>query len=153
MGMRGLALSHSTYKHFESVITVQHSAQHVQLHICMTSPLSLRDLSEFIQAVSAGLSVSVDDIEYDGLVVVMKHLLDVKARQPKTDGMFEPLKQMIELLKTYNQEMPDDVHQQLEVCLSVCLCVCGGGGWRVGGGAATVSVYVFYHRCRCRGGL
>ena len=29
--------------------------------------------------------------------------------------MFEPLKQTIELLKTYDQEMPEDTHKQLEV--------------------------------------
>ena len=29
--------------------------------------------------------------------------------------MFEPLKQTIELLKTYDQEMPDIVYKQLEV--------------------------------------
>ena len=45
----------------------------------------------------------------------MHHLLAMKDRQPKTDGMFEPLKQTIELLKTYGQEMPDEVYQQLEV--------------------------------------
>jgi len=30
--------------------------------------------------------------------------------------MFEPLKETIELLKTYGQELPDAVHQQLQVC-------------------------------------
>ena len=39
----------------------------------------------------------------------------VKARMTTTDEMFEPLKQTIELLKTYDQEMPEDVHKQLEV--------------------------------------
>jgi len=29
--------------------------------------------------------------------------------------MFEPLKQTIELLKTYDQEMPESTHKQLEV--------------------------------------
>ena len=47
----------------------------------------------------------------------------MKERQAATDEMFEPLKRTIELLKTYDQEMPDEVHQQLQVT--------GGGG---GGG-------------------
>ena len=46
---------------------------------------------------------------------VMHHLLAVKDRQATTDAMFEPLKEMIELLKIYGQEMNDEVHQQLEV--------------------------------------
>ncbi len=32
------------------------------------------------------------------------------------DGMFEPLKATIELLKTYGEELSDEVHQQLQVC-------------------------------------
>ncbi len=76
---------------------------------------SLNDLAEFIQVTSAGLGVTVEKGEYDSLVAVMKHLLKVRDRQPNTDGMFEPLKQMIELLKTYNQDLPDEVYQQLEV--------------------------------------
>lgn len=40
---------------------------------------------------------------------------DVKSRQSTTDEMFEPLKQTIELLKTYDQEMPEGIHKQLEV--------------------------------------
>ncbi len=53
--------------------------------------------------------------DYDGLVEVMGHLIAIKDRQPTTDVMFEPLKQTIELLASYDQEMPDEVHQQLEV--------------------------------------
>ncbi len=30
--------------------------------------------------------------------------------------MFEPLKATIELLKTYGEELSDEVHQQLQVC-------------------------------------
>ncbi len=59
--------------------------------------------------------MTVEEGDYGSLVGVMKHLLKVRDRQPNTDGMFEPLKQMIELLKTYNQDLPDEVHQQLEV--------------------------------------
>ena len=40
---------------------------------------------------------------------------DIKARQSNTDEMFEPLKETIELLKTYDQEMPDEIYKQLEV--------------------------------------
>ena len=45
----------------------------------------------------------------------MHHLLAIKDRQATTDAMFEPLKEMLELLKTYGQEMKDEVYQQLEV--------------------------------------
>ena len=59
--------------------------------------------------------MEVQEGDYDGLVGVMKHLIAVKDRQPTTDGMFEPLKQTIELLRSYGEELPEEVHQQLEV--------------------------------------
>lgn len=46
---------------------------------------------------------------------MMGHLMAVKDKQPVADNMFEPLKETIELLKTYGQELPDEVHQQLQV--------------------------------------
>ena len=52
-------------------------------------------------------------------------IIIMKERQAATDEMFEPLKRTIELLKTYDQEMPDEVHQQLQVT--------GGGGEGVEG--------------------
>lgn len=64
---------------------------------------------------SSGLSVEVQDDDYDALVGVMGYLLAVKDRQATTDNMFEPLKETIELLNSYDQVMSDEVHQQLEV--------------------------------------
>ena len=61
----------------------------------------------------------VEEGDYNGLVAVMGHLMAVKDRQTVTDEMFEPLKQTIELLKTYGQEMPEEVHTQLQVKLIV----------------------------------
>lgn len=49
------------------------------------------------------------------MVEVMGHLATLKERQSSTDDMFEPLKQTIELLKSYEQELPETVFKQLEV--------------------------------------
>ena len=76
---------------------------------------SLKDLAEFIKSADSGLSKDVTEGDYDGLVDCMGHLMAVKERQSTTDEMFEPLKQTIELLKSYDQEMPEEVHQQLQV--------------------------------------
>ena len=75
----------------------------------------MTDLEEFIKLAKSGLSVEVSEDDYDGLVGVMGHLLAVKDRQANTDNMFEPLKETIELLQSYDQVMSDQVHQQLEV--------------------------------------
>jgi dynein heavy chain len=75
----------------------------------------LNDLQEFIKVTSSGLNAEVGEDDYQGLIGVMVHLLAIKDRQPTTDDMFEPLKQTIELLQSYDHTMPDEVHQQLEV--------------------------------------
>ena len=45
----------------------------------------------------------------------MGHLLSVRDRSATTDEMFEPLKQTIDMLKSYEHEMSEEVHQQLQV--------------------------------------
>lgn len=75
----------------------------------------MNDLVEFIKIADVGLAEEVEEGDYDGLVAVMGHLMAVKDRQASTDEMFEPLKQTIELLKTYGQELPEEVHMQLQV--------------------------------------
>ncbi|XP_043925657.1 dynein axonemal heavy chain 9 [Protopterus annectens] len=75
---------------------------------------SLSDLEQFIKVAEKGLSKKVEEGDYKGLVEVMGHLMAVRERQSTTDEMFEPLKKTIELLKTYEQEVPDEVHKQLE---------------------------------------
>uniref|UniRef100_A0A8C3V2Y5 Dynein axonemal heavy chain 17 n=1 Tax=Catharus ustulatus TaxID=91951 RepID=A0A8C3V2Y5_CATUS len=75
---------------------------------------SLADLDEFIQTTEKGLSRKVEKGDSGGLVEVMGHLLAVKERHSATDAMFEPLKETIELLKAYEQQLPEEVHQQLE---------------------------------------
>lgn len=63
----------------------------------------------------AGLTKPLKEGDYDGLVEVMRHLMKVKERQSATDSMFEPLKQTIELLKSYGEEMPEETHLKLQV--------------------------------------
>ncbi|KAB1266021.1 Dynein heavy chain 17; axonemal [Camelus dromedarius] len=75
---------------------------------------SLADLEAFMKVARAGLTTPVKEGDYDGLVEAMGHLMKVKERQTATDNMFEPLKQTIELLKSYGEEMPEEVHTKLQ---------------------------------------
>lgn len=84
---------------------------------------SLKDLDEFIQTADAGLNQPIKEGDYTGLVKVMGYVMAVKERQTVTDEMFDPLKETIELLKSYNQEMPEDVYLQLQVCRLLLYCV------------------------------
>lgn len=76
---------------------------------------SLADLETFMKVARTGLTKTLKEGDYDGLVEVMGHLMKVKERQVATDNMFEPLKQTIELLKTYGEEIPEETHVKLQV--------------------------------------
>ncbi|XP_033374700.1 dynein heavy chain 9, axonemal [Parus major] len=89
-----------------SLVFKQHLLDHVTR--------SLAELDEFIRTAEKGLSRKVEKGDYGGLVEVMGHLLAVKERHSATDAMFEPLKETIELLRAYEQQLPEEVHQQLE---------------------------------------
>ncbi|MEJ1273094.1 hypothetical protein NN561_003953 [Cricetulus griseus] len=75
---------------------------------------SLADLDVFIKNTESGLLKKVEKGDFQGLVEIMGHLVTLKERQSSTDDMFEPLKQTIELLKSYEQELPGAVFKQLE---------------------------------------
>ena len=74
---------------------------------------SLQELADFIKLHDKGLSVTVNEGDYESLVEVMAHLGAVREKQPIYDVMFEPLKQKLELLKSYGQEINDDVYDRL----------------------------------------
>jgi len=78
---------------------------------------SLKDLAAFIKEVDAELAKPLEEGDYDALVNVIGILMRLKDRQTATDEMFEPLKQSIELLKIYNQELPDEVYTLLQVII------------------------------------
>ncbi|XP_016013564.2 dynein heavy chain 9, axonemal isoform X3 [Rousettus aegyptiacus] len=75
---------------------------------------SLADLEMFIKNSESSLLKKVEKGDFKGLVEIMRHLMALKERQSSTDKMFEPLKQTIELLKIYEQELPETVFKQLE---------------------------------------
>lgn len=82
------------------------------LFVCFAS---LADLEMFIKNSESSLLKKVEKGDFKGLVEIMRHLMALKERQSSTDKMFEPLKQTIELLKIYEQELPETVFKQLEV--------------------------------------
>lgn len=74
----------------------------------------LSDLEAFIQEAEKGLSQTLREGDLKTLISVMGYLQKVKDRLYKTDNMFGPIKEYIELLKSYDYEMPEQVFIQLE---------------------------------------
>lgn len=84
--------------------------QHLYNHVLD----SLNELESFIQESIAVMEKPLADDDYEGLLKVMGYLFKVKERQIATDNMFEPLKQIMDLLKEYGVEFAEEVYVQLQ---------------------------------------
>lgn len=100
--------------------------QHLYNHVLN----SLEELESFIAESIAAMQQPLDENDYDGLLKIMGYLFKVKERQIATDNMFEPLKQIMDLLKDYGVEFPEEIHVQLQEvpdrwlqCKKVCLLI------------------------------
>ena len=75
---------------------------------------SLGELNDFIERADEGLMTQVQENDYDGLIRVMEFLQAVKERQNTTDTMFDPLQEIIELLRNYGVAIPEESIVQLQ---------------------------------------
>uniref|UniRef100_A0A4W4HCE4 Dynein, axonemal, heavy polypeptide 9 like n=1 Tax=Electrophorus electricus TaxID=8005 RepID=A0A4W4HCE4_ELEEL len=75
---------------------------------------SVQDLVSFIESTERGLRGAVRDGDYTGLVTIMRHLMAIRDRQNITEKQFKPLKSTSDLLKTYGQQLPEQVYALLE---------------------------------------
>lgn len=83
-------------------------------HLVNTVTNSLCNLSQFIRSADEGLQQTVAEGDYQALVNVMGYLLHVKERQATTDDMFGPLRDTIELLTYYDEDIPEEVNVYLQ---------------------------------------
>ena len=83
---------------------------------------SLQELENFITEADKGLLTSVQEGDYEGLLRVMGFLYHVRERQVTTDVMFEPIKEIINMLKIYDVEFSEETYLKLQViCLNCAL--------------------------------
>jgi hypothetical protein len=76
---------------------------------------SLKDLDEFIKNKDGHLANEVKEGDYNHLIQMMSNLGDVREKTQLFDTMFDPLRFKIDLLKSYGQEIPDDIYEKLQV--------------------------------------
>ena len=76
---------------------------------------SLNDLEAFMREKDKYLIRNVPEGDYKALTDMMGHLGAVRERAVHYDDMFDPIKEKIELLKTYGQEVSDEIYDKLEV--------------------------------------
>lgn len=75
-------------------------------------------LQDFTIETDLGLLKPLEDGDYDGLVSIMGHLSNVRERQAEYDTMFDPLAEILHLLKVYEVEMPEDIFILMQVFLA-----------------------------------
>ncbi|KAG8040920.1 hypothetical protein G9C98_001908, partial [Cotesia typhae] len=83
-------------------------------HLVERVTTSLSDLGNFIRLADESLLQQIQPGDYAGLISVMGYLMRIKERQPITDDMFQPLQETIELLKFYDQDIPEEVNVFLQ---------------------------------------
>lgn len=75
---------------------------------------SLDDLEKFINYASKELSVELGDDDYEGLLKVMRVLNEVRAKvDAGTEQMFDPLRDIIDVLKEYGVDFPEETYEQV----------------------------------------
>ena len=76
---------------------------------------SLAELKHFINEVERGLTQPLDEGEYSNLVKIMTCLVNVRDRAPDTEFMFEPLRQIVDLLLSYDIEFNEETYRLMQV--------------------------------------
>lgn len=72
-------------------------------------------MRDFINETDVGLLKPLEEGDYEGLVSIMGYLFKVRERQEEYDSIFEPLAEIIEILKVYDVEIPEDVYILMHV--------------------------------------
>ena len=70
---------------------------------------SLKNLDAFIERAEEGLMCQLIPGDYKALIKVMSILKEIKDRQSKTDRMFHPLEEIINLLRDYGMIIPEHI--------------------------------------------
>ncbi|XP_023292211.2 dynein beta chain, ciliary [Lucilia cuprina] len=68
---------------------------------------SLQELAQFVEEANIALKIELNKDDFDGLIQILSVLNTINEKQFIYDYMFEPLKEIVDLLKTYNYEFGD----------------------------------------------
>ncbi|XP_037911922.1 dynein beta chain, ciliary-like [Hermetia illucens] len=73
---------------------------------------ALQELEDFIDEADAAMKMELDKDNLEGLLKIMNVLNQVNDRQYTYDYMFEPLREVVDVLRLYSYEFPEKVYQQ-----------------------------------------
>jgi dynein heavy chain, axonemal len=72
----------------------------------------LQELEDFIVSSTAVLKMEATEEDFETLLKILSVITQIKEREVVTDNMFEPLKEVVALLKTYNEDFNEAVYNQ-----------------------------------------
>ena len=75
---------------------------------------SLQDMENFIESANNGLGIELSEGDYDSLIKVMEYLQLVRDKQTEYDEIFQPLKEVIEIINIYEVDIPEKTLLQLQ---------------------------------------
>lgn len=71
------------------------------------------DMRKFVSSNAAGLTKKIVEGDYDSLIGAMGMLHAVKHRGEAMDGVFEPVRKILHLLRSCNVDLPDDIYKMV----------------------------------------
>lgn len=73
----------------------------------------LDDLEKFIRNGRDVLEIPIDKDDYDGLLKVMEVQVAIKEKRTQFNAIFQPLLNIIELLRIYGEEFSQDIYSKV----------------------------------------
>jgi dynein heavy chain, axonemal len=70
-------------------------------------PLNFQELENFISTSTNTLRLEATEEDFETLLKILSVITQIKEREVETDNMFDPLKEVVALLKTYNVDFSD----------------------------------------------
>lgn len=80
-------------------------------------------MAQFVEDANAALQIELNKEDFNGLIQIMSVLNTINEKQFIYDYMFEPLKEIVDLLKNYNYEFKDTELAMVGVYIFQCFSV------------------------------
>ncbi|XP_039947795.1 dynein beta chain, ciliary [Bactrocera tryoni] len=74
---------------------------------------SLQELEDFVEEANEALKIELNKDDFEGLLKILSVLNTINEKQYTYDYMFDPLREVVDLLKQYNYDFKDSVLAQL----------------------------------------
>lgn len=110
-----LILSLADYK-LALLRQVNNWVQMLKSHLKELAEERLDDLESFIQRGRQILEIPIHKDDYDGLLKVMEIQVAIKEKRAKFNELFQPLLNIVELLRIYGEEFSQEMYSKVGRC-------------------------------------